>query len=78
MANYKSPDYLNHNESGTFDQHYRPNDQTPVSGIYRCVNCHHEIASNKGNPLPPQNHAQHPPGSPIVWQLNVACSVNQP
>lgn len=76
MANYKDPNFLNQNQSGLFDQMFRPNDATPASGIYLCIHCLHEVASNKGNPLPPQNHAQHPVGKPIVWKLNVACSEN--
>ncbi|MBI6621638.1 protein L [Pseudomonas corrugata] len=44
----------------------------PVSGIYRCINCGDEITSNKGDPFPPQNKAQHPAHTkPIYWQLVV-------
>lgn len=50
---------------------YRPGDTVPKSGIYRCVNCGDEITSNKGDPFPPQNHAQHPCAEKIAWQLIV-------
>lgn len=76
MANYKYASILNKNESEAFDQLWKPSAPTPYSGVYRCENCGDEVACNKGNPLPPQNHAQHPPGKPIIWRLVVACSQN--
>jgi hypothetical protein len=76
MANYKYQQVLAANESGAFDQVWGPSDRTPHSGVYRCETCFHEIAANKGNPLPPQNHAQHPAGKAIIWRLVVACAEN--
>lgn len=72
MALYKNRSEVTHNESTDFDQTYKPGETTPFSGIYICVNCRDEIASNKNNPLPPQNHRQHTrTDRPIVWQLLV-------
>jgi len=42
---------------------------SPDSGIYRCVHCGDEIAVNKGNPLPPQNHHHHQSNTSIRWKL---------
>ncbi|MNG84897.1 hypothetical protein D3C76_391000 [compost metagenome] len=51
---------------------YRPGQEVPTSGIYRCLGCGSEIASNQGTPFPPQNHHQHrQPGVGITWQLIV-------
>jgi hypothetical protein len=51
---------------------YKPGDQVPVSGIYKCVNCKREITSNQGDPFPSQNHHQHPGGlGDIRWKLIV-------
>lgn len=50
---------------------YRPSDDVPKSGIYRCVNCGDEVTSNKGDPFPPQNKTQHPCADKIEWQLIV-------
>lgn len=44
----------------------------PASGIYRCTGCGDEIASNKGDKFPPQDHHQHPwIGTEKTWQLIV-------
>jgi len=73
MADYKYQLYLNHNQHGLFDQLFSPGDITPQSGIYGCEVCNNEIASNVGNPLPSQNHAQHNNAlQPIKWRLRVA------
>lgn len=50
---------------------YSPGEEVPVSGIYKCTDCGKEIASNKGDPFPPQNHHQHSPYKKIQWQLVV-------
>ncbi len=72
MALYKYASYLAQSDHSEFDKTYRPGDICPNSGIYRCDICSDEIASNKGNPLPPQNHHQHAPGQgPIRWKLIV-------
>jgi hypothetical protein len=59
MALYKYQNYLVNSPSEAFDSLYGPGLQVPNSGIYRCEGCGDEIAANKGDPLPPQNHHQH-------------------
>lgn len=59
MALYKHPQYLKNSTDAAFDGVHTPGTSTPHSGIYRCEGCGKEIASNGGNPLPPQNHHQH-------------------
>lgn len=55
-----------------FDKEFTPGQSPDWSGIYECTGCGDEIAANKGNPLPPQNHHQHAPGAgPIRWKLLV-------
>jgi len=72
MALYKHSRYLKTSESEAFDRLHQPGAITPNSGIYRCENCTDEIASNKDNPLPPQNHRQHAQNrGPIRWRLIV-------
>jgi hypothetical protein len=42
------------------------------SGIYRCMGCGREVASNESEPLPPQNHHQHNQNQgSIRWKLIV-------
>lgn len=74
MALYKYGSYLTQSQHVNFDTERKPGEVVPDSGIYRCVNCGDEIAANKDNPLPPQNHHQHPGGSPVRWKLLV-CAV---
>lgn len=55
-----------------FDPVYKPGDQTPFSGIYRCLGCGHEVVSEHSRPFPPQNHPQHTPSQgSIRWKLVV-------
>jgi hypothetical protein len=70
MALYKYPEYVRKTNDTDFDIEYRPGEPTPHSGIYRCI-CGREDVSERGNPLPSQNHEQHPQGQPIRWKLNV-------
>lgn len=72
MAVYKYAQYLQHSPNAVFDATHHPGAAVPYSGIYRCVNCDKPIAANQGDPLPPQNHHQHPGRQPILWQLIVA------
>lgn len=72
VAQYKHAQYLHKSDHVEYDNKYKPGTIASNSGIYRCVNCNDEIAANKGNPLPPQNHHQHADTSkPIEWQLLV-------
>ena len=61
MAQYKYGGYLTQSNHSEYDNIYCPGSIAPNSGIYRCEACGDEVASNKGNPLPPQNHHQHQP-----------------
>jgi hypothetical protein len=76
MALYKYSTNLKQNDSSAFDGKLKPGTVVSNSGIYRCANCGDEIAANKGNPLPPQNHHQHTPAKPIEWQLMV-CAIQK-
>ena len=73
MALFNDKNYFRYSNGPAFDVLHEPGDETPYSGIYRCEACGDEIASNKGNPLPPQNHNQHPPSQGrIRWRLIAA------
>ena len=73
MALYKHGQYLQQSQGDAFDYVHNPGVATPHSGIYRCEGCGDEIASNKGQPLPPQNHHQHnEQQGKIRWRLIVA------
>jgi hypothetical protein len=77
MALYKHQDYLTHSNDNAFDNTHNPGAVVPFSGIYKCMNCHKEVASNQGQPLPPQNHSQHSPVyGAIVWKLIVYADHN--
>lgn len=54
-----------------FIPEYKPGEPAPLSGIYRCTGCGLEIAHNGREPLPPQNHGQHPGAAAIRWKLVV-------
>jgi hypothetical protein len=72
MALYKYSQYLGQSQHEAFDAIYSPGHRITDSGIYRCEGCGDEIAANKGDPLPPQNHHQHSTvqGS-IRWKMIV-------
>jgi hypothetical protein len=72
MALHKYPRFLRISQDQAFDNVHAPGTATPLSGIYKCESCGDEIASNRGQPLPPQNHHQHRQGlGPIRWRLIV-------
>lgn len=72
MALYKHGAFLSQNDDAIFDQENGPGTAAPRSGIYRCKGCGREVASNQGEPLPPQNHHQHSTAQGrIRWQLIV-------
>jgi hypothetical protein len=72
MAYFKHQQFFQQNHNHVFDLTAHPGAATPLSGIYRCEGCGREVASNAGNPLPPQNHHQHPTHYPIRWRLIAA------
>lgn len=72
MAQYKHGKFLQQSDHAAYDTLLYPGSNCPDSGIYRCESCGDEVASNKGNPLPPQNHRQHDPArGPVRWRLIV-------
>ncbi len=76
MAQFKYNQYLQQSDHPAYDAELTPGSIAENSGIYRC-RCGDEIAANKGNPLPPQNHHQHPAGIPIRWTLLVFAQQKQ-
>lgn len=58
-------------EGSVWRKLFHPGTACPDSGIYRCFNCGDEVTSNKGDPLPPQNHRQHNSTEKIMWELIV-------
>ena len=77
MALYKNGNYLQHSEDAAFDPDNKPGHAAPHSGIYRCMGCHREVASNAGQPLPPQNHHQHSQNhGAIRWRMVVYADHN--
>lgn len=73
MVLYKNGNHFQQSNHNAFDIERTPGSVPVDSGIYRCVHCGDEIAANKGQPLPPQNHHQHTTSSPIRWKL-IACA----
>lgn len=72
MALYKNANYLKQSDSKAFDTLLSPGTELVNSGIYRCEGCGKEIAANKGDPLPPQNHHQHTKDQGAIrWRLIV-------
>lgn len=72
MALYKDAQYVKLSDGKEFSNTTRPGEAAPFSGIYVCKGCSREIASNKGEPMPPQNHHQHSSTEiPILWTLIV-------
>jgi hypothetical protein len=76
MALYKYGTHLQQINHVNFDTERQPGFISPDSAIYRCTHCGDEIAVNKGNPLPPQNHHQHNTAGPIRWKLLVVAVQN--
>lgn len=59
-------------EDACWNNTYRPGEEVPVSGIYRCQGCNREIAANMDNGFPPQNyHQHHTKYGPVLWKLNI-------
>jgi hypothetical protein len=72
MAIYRYAHYLQQSSHAAFDALWTPGQKAEHSGIYRCEHCGKNVASNYGDPLPPQNHHQHLVPGPIRWRLVVA------
>jgi hypothetical protein len=69
---YQSLTHLTQLNASVFDTLHTPGQATPHSGIYRCEGCGAAVASNTGNPLPPQNHHQHSSAQGAIrWRLIV-------
>lgn len=72
MATYKYDTYLSQIKHDAFDIEHDPGTKAPHSGIYRCMGCGSEVASNQNQPLPPQNGHQHSAANgKIRWKLIV-------
>ena len=71
MAIYKHAGNLVQSNDSAFDTLHHPGYKAPHSGVYRCTGCGWEVTSEKGNPLPPQNHHQHANRQPILWKMIV-------
>jgi hypothetical protein len=73
MALYNDIKYLvRSSDSTAFDALQNPGALTTHSGIYRCEGCGHEVVSEGGKPLPPQNHHQHPTSQGAIrWRMIV-------
>ncbi len=70
MALYKHGTNFTKVNHPAFDAIHLPGQAVPFSGIYRCVVCGYEVASNEGQPLPTQSHAVHNARmQPIRWRL---------
>jgi hypothetical protein len=77
VALYKYGSYLDKSTSEAFDTTCTPGSAAPHSGIYRCVGCGREVASNTSQPMPPQNHHQHSQSQGAIrWRLTVYADGN--
>ena len=73
MAIFKYQQYFQQSSHQAYDAIHTPGTQAPHSGIYRCEGCGDNVASNHGDPLPPQNHHQHALNQgQIRWRLIAA------
>jgi hypothetical protein len=72
MALYRYIAFLQTSTEAVYDTIFNPGQAAPVSGIYRCMGCGREVASNQNQPLPPQNHHQHTTEQGAIrWRLIV-------
>jgi hypothetical protein len=73
MAYYRNGNFLLQSHDPAFDEITDPGYPAPRSGIYRCEGCGHEIAANRGDSMPAQNHHRHLTYlGPIRWRLIVS------
>ena len=72
MATYQDGKYLEQVKHAAFDAEHNLGSETPFYGIYRCRGCGWEVVSEKGKPLPPQNHHTHTQQQGAIrWRLVV-------
>jgi hypothetical protein len=72
MALFKDKKFLAQKIDDGFDADYEPGERTPASGIYRCISCGEEVASEQGSPLPGRSHHQHSQArEQIRWRMVV-------
>ena len=72
MAVYQDSSFLIRCDHFDFNVKLAPGTRAPVSGIYRCIGCGHEIVAGKEQLLP--QHEEHIHGfelGPARWQLIV-------
>lgn len=75
MATYLDARYLQQQQHAGFTTVSLPGTNAPYGGIYRCLQCGHEVTVPQYHVLPPQNHHVHRMNQgPIRWQLIVAHS----
>jgi len=60
VASYKHQHYVTRSSSDEFDKDHQPGQVAPYSGIYLCMGCGREIATNHDEALPSQTHHEHP------------------
>jgi len=79
MAWYRDEDRVQRAKNQTWwNEEHKPGEKVGMSGIYRCTGCDKEVASNRGDPFPPQNHHQHEDEElPIRWQLLVRAETDK-
>jgi hypothetical protein len=77
MAWYKHAADLQRSDSAEYDKEHKPGDAAPHSGIYRCLGCRKEVASNQYEPLPSQNKHQHTAQQGAIrWRMVVFADHN--
>jgi hypothetical protein len=77
MAWFKYDADLKKSNSTEYDTIHNPGAAAPHSGIYRCLGCNKEVASNQTQPLPTQNKHQHTTQQGAIrWRLVVYADHN--
>lgn len=78
MALYKNEVFLRRIDDAQFDVKHKLGAAAPYTGIYRCIQCGHEIALTAGQPLPTKAHPLHAKTlGTIEWQLIVYARHNK-
>jgi len=71
MAMYKDGNWLSQSTCDVFEDEHMPGTVALWTGIYACLGCNQEIATNEGELLPPQSHHHHVSPGSIRWKLIV-------